>query len=68
MHGVLKIGFAASDSASTLKLIDAGLSKDDITIVDSALSVVKLIMPIALAKYTSGPKPMSVYLKFIPPR
>ncbi|CAH1738886.1 unnamed protein product [Aphis gossypii] len=62
-----EIGFAAtSQSLITLKLIDAGLPKDNVMVIISSMYIVKIITPIIVSKYTSGPKPMSVYLKLIP--
>jgi len=65
---LLKVGFAATDSASILKLIDAGVPKDNIMVIHTMMFVVKIIMPLIIAKYTSGPKTMSVYLTAIPIR
>ncbi|KAL4142293.1 hypothetical protein QTP88_004779 [Uroleucon formosanum] len=61
-----KIGYAATGHVSTLKLIDAGVSKEDISIIDSVMSGVNIIIPFIIGKYTSGPKPMSVFLKIVP--
>ncbi|XP_060878679.1 acetyl-coenzyme A transporter 1-like [Metopolophium dirhodum] len=57
-----KIGFAATNGVSVLKLIDAGVPKETITVIKTTILVVKMISPLAVAKYTSGPKPMNVYL------
>ncbi|XP_026823340.1 acetyl-coenzyme A transporter 1-like [Rhopalosiphum maidis] len=59
----VKIGFAATDSVSPLKLIDAGVSKDDMMIINTSMFVAKIILPLTIARHTSGPKPMSLYLK-----
>ncbi|XP_026808439.1 acetyl-coenzyme A transporter 1-like [Rhopalosiphum maidis] len=61
-----RIGFTATDSVSNLKLIDAGVSKENIMIITSALYIIKLIMPIFVSKYVTGPKPMSYFLKITP--
>lgn len=61
----MKIGFAAAENVSILKLIDAGISKDNIMIMHTAIYVVKIIIPLIVAKATSGPKPMCIYLKSI---
>jgi PAT family acetyl-CoA transporter-like MFS transporter 1 len=61
-----KIGFAATDNVSILKLIDAGVSKDDIMIINTAMFVIKAIIPLIVGKYTSGPKPMTIYLNIAP--
>ncbi|XP_025424845.1 acetyl-coenzyme A transporter 1-like [Sipha flava] len=64
----VKIGFAATDSVANFKLMDAGLSKDDITVIQSVVPGINLFVPLIVAKYTSGPKPISVYIKLIPYR
>ncbi|XP_022162906.1 acetyl-coenzyme A transporter 1-like [Myzus persicae] len=61
-----KIGYAATDNVSTLKLMDAGVSKEDLSIIDSVMSGVNIITPFIIGKYTSGPKPMSLFLKIVP--
>lgn len=48
--------------------MDAGISKDDISIIHTAIIGLNMIMPLIIAKFTSGPKPMTVYLKVIPIR
>lgn len=49
-----------------LKLVDAGVPKDDIMILTTAMFAVKILTPVAVSKYASGPKPMSVCLKSMP--
>jgi len=51
-----------------LKLIDAGVPKDNIVFIKTTMFVVKMILPLVVAKYTSGPKPMNVYLTATPIR
>ncbi|KAE9540687.1 hypothetical protein AGLY_003932 [Aphis glycines] len=63
-----KIGYAVTDNVSTLKLIDAGVSKEDLSMIDTVMSGVNVIISFVIGKYTSGPKPMSLYLKIIPAR
>jgi len=53
---------------SILKLIDAGVPKDNIMVIHTTMFVVKIILPLVVAKYTSGPKPMNVYLTATPIR
>lgn len=53
---------------SNLKLIDAGISKDDIMIITISMYIVKMIVPLIVSKYTSGTKPMSAYMKLMPIR
>lgn len=68
MFILLKIGFAATDGVSILKLMDAGVPKETIMAIKTTILVVKMISPLAVAKYTSGPKPITVYLTSTPIR
>jgi len=65
---LLKIGFSATFGVSILKLIDAGVPKETIMVIKTTILVIKMISPLAVAKYTSGPKPMNVYLTSTPIR
>ncbi|XP_050430837.1 acetyl-coenzyme A transporter 1-like isoform X1 [Adelges cooleyi] len=60
-----KIAFAANN-VTNLKLIDAGVSQDKLVIVQTALYPFRLLLPIILSKYTTGPKPMSTLLNVLP--
>ncbi|XP_060878681.1 acetyl-coenzyme A transporter 1-like [Metopolophium dirhodum] len=57
-----RIGFAATDSLAVLKLIDAGVPKENIMVIHTTILVVKITVPLVVAKYTSGPKPLNIYL------
>lgn len=63
-----KIAFAAADSLSGLKLIEAGMSKTTLAMFAVPLIPVQIILPLIISKYTAGPKPMNVFLKAVPPR
>ncbi|CAI6364916.1 unnamed protein product [Macrosiphum euphorbiae] len=63
----MMIGFA-TDRVVVLKLIDAGVPKDNIMIIQTGMYVIKIIIPVIAVKYTSGPKPMSIYLNLTPIR
>lgn len=56
------------DSVSNFKLMDAGVSKDDIMVTTTVMYAVKFIMPIFVTKYITSTKPMSYYLKVTPIR
>ncbi|XP_001944982.1 acetyl-coenzyme A transporter 1 [Acyrthosiphon pisum] len=58
-----KVGFSVTDTVTYLELVDAGVSIADITVINTAMYVVRILIPLVTAKYTSGPKPMSIYLK-----
>lgn len=65
---ILKIGFAATDCLAVFKLIDAGVSKDNIMIIQTFLLVAKVILSLVVGKVASGPKPLSIFLKTMPIR
>ena len=64
----VKVAFAACDAVSSLKLIDAGVPKDKLALLVVPLVPLQIILPLVISKYTTGPKPMAVYLKAIPYR
>ncbi|XP_026327161.1 acetyl-coenzyme A transporter 1 [Hyposmocoma kahamanoa] len=63
-----KLGFCASDAVSGLKLIEAGVPREDLALLAVPLIPVQIIMPVVLAKYTTGPAPLSLWLKAFPLR
>ncbi|CAI6349931.1 unnamed protein product [Macrosiphum euphorbiae] len=60
-----KIGFAATDSVGVLKLIDAGVPKENIMVLHTTILAVKTVVPLVVA---SGPKPLNTYLTATPIR
>ncbi|XP_055689300.1 acetyl-coenzyme A transporter 1 [Lutzomyia longipalpis] len=64
----VKISFAASDAVSSLKLIDAGVPKDKLALLVVPLVPLQIILPLVISKYTTGPRPMNIYVKAIPYR
>lgn len=64
----VKVTFAACDAVSSLKLIDAGVPKDKLALLVVPLIPLQIILPLVISKYTTGPKPMEVYIKAIPHR
>ncbi|XP_045163196.2 acetyl-coenzyme A transporter 1-like [Mercenaria mercenaria] len=63
-----KVGFAAADSLSGLKLIEAGMSKTTLALFAIPMVPVQIILPLIISKYTAGPRPLNVFLKAIPAR
>ncbi|XP_026811512.1 acetyl-coenzyme A transporter 1-like [Rhopalosiphum maidis] len=62
-----EIGFATTvPNLLILKLIETGMPKDNIMVISSSTYIVNIITPIIISKYTSGPKPMSLFLKVTP--
>lgn len=61
-------GFAACDAVSSLKLVDAGVPKDKLALLVIPLVPLQIVLPLIISRYTTGPKPMEVYLKAYPYR
>lgn len=59
------MGFSV-ESAFQLKLIDAGVSRDDVMLINTLMQILRLFVPLFVSSYTSGPKPMSIYLNMTP--
>lgn len=51
-----------------LRLVDAGVPEDGIMILSLVMFIVKIVTPLAVSKYTSGPKPMSICMQIMPIR
>jgi PAT family acetyl-CoA transporter-like MFS transporter 1 len=63
-----KIGFAAADSVTGLKLVEAGVPKDRLALLAIPLTPLQIVLPFIIAKYTAGPNAMDFYVKVIPIR
>lgn len=55
-------------SLAYLKLVDVGVPKENIMILTMIMFAVKILTPMIISKYTSGPKPMTVCMKVMPIR
>jgi len=53
---------------TSLKLIDAGVPKDKLALLVIPLVPLQIVLPLIISKYTTGPKPMEVYIKAYPYR
>lgn len=63
-----KLGFCAADAVSGLKLVEAGVPREDLALLAVPLVPVQIIMPLLLAKHTTGPAPLSLWLRAFPLR
>jgi len=63
-----KIGFAAADAVTGLKLVEAGVPKDKLAMLAIPMMPLQIILPWIISKYTAGPRPMDVFVKAIPAR
>lgn len=64
----VKFTFAACDSVTSLKLVEAGLPKDKLALLAIPMVPLQIFLPLVVSKYTTGAKPMEVYIKAIPYR
>lgn len=62
----VKIGFAAADSLTGLKLIEAGMKKETLALFAVPMIPIQIILPLIISKYTAGPTPIDVYLRAMP--
>lgn len=63
-----RVGFAATDSVTGLKLIEAGVPKETLAMLAIPLVPIQIILPWVISRYTAGPRPLDVYRKAIPYR
>lgn len=62
----VKFTFAACDAVTSLKLVEVGLPKDKLALLAIPMVPLQIFLPLAVSKYTTGSKPMEVYIKAIP--
>nr|XP_039263177.1 acetyl-coenzyme A transporter 1-like [Styela clava]XP_039263178.1 acetyl-coenzyme A transporter 1-like [Styela clava] len=60
-----KIGYA-SEAAVGLKLIAAGVHKESLALLAIPMTPLQILLPLLIAKYTAGPKPLDLFIKAIP--
>ena len=63
-----KIAFAATDSISHLKLINAGVPKQNLALLAIPIAPLQIVLPWLFSKYTVGPHPMDVFVRTYPYR
>lgn len=63
-----KVGFAAADSVTGLKLLEAGLHRENLALLAIPLVPVQIVLPLLISKHTGGRSPLDVFLKAYAPR
>lgn len=63
-----KIGFAVTDAATGLKLIEAGVHKEHLALLAIPLVPLQILLPFLISRYTNGPKPLNIFVKAYPLR
>ncbi|CAJ0932005.1 unnamed protein product, partial [Mesorhabditis belari] len=63
-----KIAFAATDGMTGLKLIEMGIPKDKLAMFGLFLTPVQIVLPWIIGKWTTGPRPLNIFLMAYPYR
>ncbi|CAF0992405.1 unnamed protein product [Rotaria sordida] len=61
-----KIGFAATDAMTGLELIERGVARDSLALLAIPLVPLQIILPFVISKYTTGTRPLNIYIKSYP--
>ncbi|CAL1531033.1 unnamed protein product [Lymnaea stagnalis] len=61
-----KVAFAAADALTGLKLMEAGMLKEKLALFAVPMVPIQIALPLLISKYTSGPKPLEIWLKAYP--
>lgn len=63
-----KIGFAVTDSATGLKLIESGVHRENLALLAIPMVPLQIVLPWIISRYTNGPRPLTVFLRAYPIR
>lgn len=61
-----KIGFSAADAVTGLKLVEAGVPKEELALLAVPMVPLQILLPVIISKYTAGPRPLDVFYKAFP--
>lgn len=64
----MKIGFSAPDAVSGLKLIEAGVHKENLALLAVPMVPLQIILPWMISRLTCGPRPLDVAITAYPYR
>ncbi|CAB1106112.1 unnamed protein product [Ectocarpus sp. CCAP 1310/34] len=57
-----RMAFAVTDAATSLKLVEYGMPKEEIAMLSPILVALGMIIPVAVGRITAGSRPMTVFL------
>lgn len=63
-----KIGFSATDAVTGLKLIEAGVARENLALLAIPMVPLQILLPLIISRYTAGPRPLDVFMKAYPYR
>lgn len=61
-----KIGFSAPDAVSGLKLIEAGVHRENLALLAVPMVPLQIILPWAISRITCGPRPLDILIRAYP--
>lgn len=61
-----KMGFSAADAVTGLKLVEAGVPKEQLALLAVPMVPLQIILPLIISKYTAGPRPLDIFYKAFP--
>uniref|UniRef100_A0A8C1TQL1 Acetyl-coenzyme A transporter 1 n=1 Tax=Cyprinus carpio TaxID=7962 RepID=A0A8C1TQL1_CYPCA len=61
-----KIGFSAADAVTGLKLVEAGVPKEQLALLAVPMVPLQILLPLVISKYTAGPRPLDIFYKAFP--
>ncbi|CAM9470652.1 unnamed protein product, partial [Ectocarpus fasciculatus] len=56
------VAFAVTDAATSLKLVEYGMPKEEIAMLSPILVALGMMIPVAVGRITAGSRPMTVFL------
>lgn len=62
-----KIGFAATDAVTPLKLVEYGIPKAKLALLAVPMTPVQIVLPLLISKYTKD-RPLNMFIKALPVR
>lgn len=61
-----KVGFSAADAVTGLKLVEAGVPKEQLALLAVPMVPLQILLPVIISKYTAGPRPLDIFYKAFP--
>lgn len=61
-----KVGFSAADAVTGLKLVEAGVPKEQLALLAVPMVPLQILLPLVISKYTAGPRPLDIFYKAFP--
>lgn len=61
-----QMGFSAADAVTGLKLVEAGVPKEQMALLAVPMVPLQILLPVVISKYTAGPRPLDVFYKAFP--